>query len=114
LPPAGDFADSIDDELVSAVEHAFASAPSYGEWFAEKSGRRDIIHGLFRAFDPVSVHERTVVFDCPCSQERFRNSIISLGADEVADIKNTGEKKTVEAVCHNCGSVYNIPKDTIP
>lgn len=100
------------DELVAAVEHAFSAAPSYGQWFSEKGNREDIIHGLFRQFNPSSVLERDIIFDCPCSQEKFTNSIKALGTEEVKDIL-LNDKDPLEVTCHNCGSVYYIPKRTL-
>lgn len=105
--------DSIDEEeLVEAVEHAFSSAPSYGQWFSEKGNREDIIHGLFRSMAPSIVLDRDIIFDCPCSEEKYRNAIKNLGKDEVQDIIQN-DVDPIEVICHNCGSVYNISKKSL-
>lgn len=101
-----------DDGLAAAVERAFTAAPSYGQWFSEKGNREDIIHGLFREFKPAVVLERGVVFDCPCSMERFTGAIRALGEDEVRDILRN-DSDPLEVACHNCGSVYHIPKSSL-
>ncbi|AEE17138.1 Hsp33 family molecular chaperone HslO [Treponema brennaborense] len=119
MPPQGGFmqkeaesdAQAYDD-LLGAVEHAFQAAPSYGQWFAEKGTRDDIIYGLFRDFSPTTVLERDIVFDCTCSQEKYRNAILSLGAEELADIQ-ANDPDPLEVICHNCGSIYRIPKSSL-
>ncbi|MBE6344296.1 MAG: Hsp33 family molecular chaperone HslO [Spirochaetaceae bacterium] len=116
LPSTGgkiDRKESIDEEeLVEAVEHAFSSAPSYGQWFAEKGNREDIIYGLFRAMNPSVVLDRDIVFDCPCSEEKYTNAIKNLGKEEVQDII-LNDPDPIEVICHNCGSVYNISKKSL-
>lgn len=116
LPSTGgkiDQKESIDEEeLVEAVEHAFSSAPSYGQWFAEKGNREDIIYGLFRAMNPSVVLDRDIVFDCPCSEEKYTNAIKNLGKEEVQDII-LNYPDPIEVICHNCGSVYNISKKSL-
>ena len=101
-----------EDELIEAVEHAFSAAPSYGQWFSEKGNRDDIIYGLFREFNPTTVLERDIIFDCPCSQEKYKNAILALGDKEVQDILEN-DTDPLEVICHNCGSVYNIPKESL-
>ena len=101
-----------EDELIEAVEHAFSAAPSYGQWFSEKGNRDDIIYGLFREFNPTTVLERDIIFDCPCSQEKYQNAILALGDKEVQDILEN-DTDPLEVICHNCGSVYNIPKESL-
>ncbi|MCR4939578.1 MAG: Hsp33 family molecular chaperone HslO [Treponemataceae bacterium] len=99
---------ATDDQLLDRVEAAFRAAPPLGQWFSEKGNREDIIYGLFREFSPSVVLNRDILFDCPCSQEVFRRHIRNLGAAELADIKKNGPDP-LEIVCHNCGSVYQIP-----
>lgn len=100
------------DELFDGVEHAFSSAPPFGEWFSEHGNRDDVIYGLFREFDVQTVLERDIVFDCPCSAERYVSAIAHLGRGEVEDIL-AHDPDPIEVVCHNCGSVYHIAKDDI-
>ena len=106
------FADMSEEDLTLAVEHAFGSAPSYGQWFEEKGNREDIIYGLFRNFNPSTVLERDITFSCPCSQERYTQAIKNLGKEELDDIK-AKDPDPLEVVCHNCGSVYYIPKASL-
>ncbi|HKL85668.1 MAG TPA: Hsp33 family molecular chaperone HslO [Treponemataceae bacterium] len=101
-----------DPDLVEAAEHAFASAPSLGSWFAEGGDREDIIIGLFRNCDPSIVLERSIVFDCPCSRENFAYRISGLDQKELIDMVENGPDP-IEVICHNCGSVYTYPTSEI-
>jgi molecular chaperone Hsp33 len=101
-----------DPELVLAAEHAFAAAPSLGQWFAEGGDREDVIFGLFRGMDPIVALERDIRFDCPCSRELYAARIAGLDRAELADMAENGSD-TTEVVCHNCGSVYHYSRDEI-
>ncbi|ULQ61120.1 Hsp33 family molecular chaperone HslO [Brucepastera parasyntrophica] len=95
-------------DLVEAAEHAFASAPSLGQWFAEGGDREDIIYGLFRNCEPSAVLDREIRFYCPCSRERFEQHLQNLNRKELIDMAENGPDP-IETVCHNCGSVYSYP-----
>lgn len=96
------------DDLTERMERAFSACPPLGQWFSEKGNREDIIYGLFREFRPQAVLERDIIFDCPCSKERYIESIRTLPKAELDDIKS-GKTDPIEVVCHNCASVYKIP-----
>lgn len=100
------------ENLTMRVENAFRAMPSIGNWFAEKGKREDVVYGLFREFNPISVLERDVIFDCPCNAQRFASSIKALGKAELDDIL-ANDPDPIEVTCHNCGSVYKIFKDML-
>lgn len=101
-----------DPDIVEAAEHAFSSAPSLGQWFAEGGDREDIIFGLFRNCKPVIALERQIRFDCPCSKERYAQHLSRLDRKELTDMIENGSDPA-EIYCHNCGSVYLYPKDEL-
>ena len=109
---AADTASYSDEELLERVEAAFRAAPSLGQWFSEKGDRDDIIYGLFREFSPSVALERDIIFDCPCSEEVFKRHIQNLSKAELEDIRKNGPNP-LEIICHNCGSVYQIPVDSL-
>ena len=95
------------DDIIGRMENAFSACPPLGQWFSEKGKREDVIYGLFREFSPQAVLERDIVFDCPCSKQRYIESIRTLPKSEFDDIKR-GKTDPIEVVCHNCASVYTI------
>lgn len=100
--------EKVDNKLTERMERALSACSSLGQWFSEKGSREDLICGLFREFGPTIALERNIVFDCPCSQERYTNAMRRLDASEVADMKKNGPDP-LEIVCNNCASVYHIP-----
>lgn len=97
-----------DEELIDRVELAFKTAPSLGQWFAEKGNMEDLIYGLFREFKPVVAVTRNVRFDCPCTKDSYLNYVRNLPKSDLDDIKKNGPDP-LEIICRNCGSVYKIP-----
>ncbi len=95
------------EELTENMERALLACPSLGQWFSEGQKAEDIIYGLFREFKPSVALTRKVRFDCPCSKERYTQSIINLGSESLEDIKKNGENPLI-VTCHNCASVYSI------
>lgn len=102
-----------DEETIEKVEAAFSAAPSYGQWFAEKGNRNDIIYGLFREFKPNVALERDIRFDCPCSEARFKEHLLHLNKKELVDICTEKQDEPLELICHYCGSVYKYEKKAL-
>lgn len=101
-----------DEELIEKIENALTACPSIGKWFAEKGTIDDMVYGLFREFKPEVALRRDVIYDCPCCEEGYLGYLRNLPKSEIDDIKSSGEK-SLEIVCRNCGSVYNIPVERI-
>ncbi len=107
-----DHRDDEDELLLAKVENAFKAMPSIGKCFAEGGDMEDVIHGLFREFNPETVLSRDIRFDCPCSMEHYAAQIRHLPRVELDDII-ANDSDPLEVVCHNCGSVYRIPKSLL-
>ncbi|MDE5897799.1 MAG: Hsp33 family molecular chaperone HslO [Treponemataceae bacterium] len=100
--------DSGGRPLLEAVELAFRTAPSLGQWFGEGGSSDDLIYGLFREFAPSVAVRRDVSFFCPCSEESFLAQLRGLPASQLEEIRRDGPDP-LEICCRNCGSVYRIP-----
>ncbi len=101
-----------DNELTENMERALSACPSLGQWFSEGQKAEDIIYGLFREFKPSVALTRKIRFDCPCSKERYVQSIRNLGKSEIEDIKKN-DKDPLVIVCHNCASIYTIAHEDL-
>lgn len=101
-----------DEILLEKIENAFKAMPSIGKWFSEGGDMEDVIYGLFREFKPETVLSRDIRFDCPCSMERYAEEIRHLPKSELDDIA-ANDPDPLEVICHNCGSVYHIPKSML-
>lgn len=106
--------DTEDDEiLLTKVENAFKACPSLGLLYSENQvDSEDIVVGLFREFKPVMTVARDIIFDCPCSEEKFIDYLKSLPKAELESMKKDGSDP-LQIICRNCGSEYNIPLSKI-
>ena len=50
------------------------------------------------------LEEEDCKFTCPCSHDRFKQSLIRLGKKEIKEMLD--ENKDIEVVCHYCNSAY--------
>ncbi len=103
--------ESVEEEkLLTGVENAFKACPSLGLLFSEKEvDSEDIIIGLFREFSPVITVKRNIIYDCPCSEEKYIGYLRTLPPDQLKEFLEDS-KDTIQIQCRNCGSVYNISK----
>lgn len=96
-----------DDELIGDIESVLRSAPSLGLWFSQGRSNVDLLQELFGEFSPEVALHRSIVFDCPCSEESYIEHIRRLPPAQLEELKQSGEP--LEIVCRNCSSVYHIP-----
>ena len=106
--------ESIEEEkLLTGVENAFKACPSLGLLYSEKEvDSEDIVIGLFREFSPVITVTRDIIFDCPCSEEKFIGYLKTLPPQQLKEMLEES-KDSIQIECRNCGSVYNISKELL-
>ena len=102
--------DTEDDEkLITKIENAFKACPSLGLLYSENEvDNEDIVVGLFREFNPVITVTRDIIFDCPCSEQKFIDYLKTLPPDQLKEMKEDS-KDSIQIECRNCGSIYKIP-----
>ena len=102
-----------DKILLQKIENAFTACPSLGLLYSEKEvDSEDIIIGLFREFEPVITVKRDIIFDCPCSEEKFIGYLKTLPPEQLKEMLEDS-KEAIQIECRNCGSVYNISKEDL-
>lgn len=102
----------IAEELITKVENAFTAMPSIGKWFSDGGDLDDVVYGLFREFNPTTVLNRDIIFDCPCNTDYYVQHIKNLPKQEVEDII-ASDPEPINIICHNCNSRYKITKDML-
>ena len=72
----------------------------------------DIVIGLFREFSPVITVTRDIIFDCPCSQNKFITYLKTLPPQQLKEMLEESND-SIQIECRNCGSVYKISKEDL-
>ncbi len=100
-----------DEKLIEQLEEQYKKAPSLGTWFSQGRSPEDFLEQVFKDFNMTVVLHRDIVYDCPCSKEKFLEKIRALPASDIEDLKSKGEP--IEVMCRNCNSAYTIGLDEI-
>ena len=92
------------EETISYFEKVLENLPDFSELLEKYDNLEDILTFIFKDTYR-TLEEIKCKFVCPCSHDRFKQSIARLGAKEVKDMIDEG--KDIEVVCHYCNSKYN-------
>ena len=102
-----------EEKLLTSVENAFKACPSLGLLYSEKEvDSEDIVIGLFREFSPVITVTRDIIFDCPCSQDKFITYLKTLPPQQLKEMLEESND-SIQIECRNCGSLYKISKEDL-
>ena len=100
-----------DDKLVAELEERIPHTPSVTNLLDAGRTPEDILHLLLGDKD-LNIHERVPVrYHCPCSIERFRSGLITLGREELETLAE--EEDQLELVCHFCQERYYVSRDEV-
>lgn len=95
---------------VAAAERALANLAPVSALLQAGASPEDLIRLAFP--DGVHILGRTPLrFQCTCSKERLGQILLSLGSDELEDIR--AEQGGAELVCHFCGNRYWFDGDEL-
>ncbi|MBR5126056.1 MAG: Hsp33 family molecular chaperone HslO [Oscillospiraceae bacterium] len=99
--------DEVIDELEAGIRRAGAITPML------KAGMtpEDILGQVCGSLGVVFMETTEVEYKCYCSRERSEKVLISLGREELEDIRNEGKTQTVD--CHFCDAVYAFTPEDI-
>ena len=92
------------EETISYFEKVLENLPDFSELLEKYDNLEDILTFIFKDTYR-TLEDIECKFVCPCSHDRFKQSIARLGAKEVKDMIDEG--KDIEVVCHYCNSKYN-------
>jgi len=66
--------------------------------------------GLLQKENYILLGKEAISYRCTCSEDRIKNSLLRLPADEQQSLL---EDEKIEVVCHYCGRKYNISRETL-
>ena len=92
------------DAEIDTLEKNIAAMPSVTEMLCAGKTPKDMMELAMAGFAPQVLDERTVGYQCDCSEERTKGMLLSLGRREL--VKMRDEDPQCEVVCHFCHSRY--------
>ncbi|MBA4367366.1 MAG: Hsp33 family molecular chaperone HslO [Desulfobacterium sp.] len=94
-----------DDQTIDGIEGSVKGLPSLGEYFSENKKIEDIIHDVFKHCNPKILANHRVEFMCHCNEDRMKNYLLLLPANDIADLSENGPFP-MELICHHCNTKY--------
>ena len=88
------------DAEIDQLEKNIAAMPSVTEMLRAGKTPKDMMELAMAGFAPQVLDERTVGYQCDCSEERTKGMLLSLGRREL--VKMRDEDPHCEVVCHFC------------
>ena len=92
------------DAEIDTLEKNIAAMPSVTEMLRAGKTPKDMMELAMAGFAPQVLDERTVGYQCDCSEERTKGMLLSLGRREL--VKMRDEDPHCEVGCHFCHSRY--------
>ncbi|GJM73897.1 hypothetical protein HMSSN036_61130 [Paenibacillus macerans] len=94
----------LSDQEIDAIEQAVGQLPPVTTLLDEGLELEEMLLRLVPDFKVLE--EMDIVFSCSCSRERVESTLISLGKNELTELRDEG--KDAEVVCDFCNEVYNF------
>ncbi len=103
--------DGGDDEVylkerLADLEQNLASISSISHAIDDGATPEDILETVLKGLHPEILEHGSLSYFCPCSREKARGLLATLGRQEIDDIIAKGEG--TELVCRFCGDRYNF------
>lgn len=102
---------NAEDEVLSQIEKNMTTLPPVSQLIREGKDAAGIINMIFAGLPVTLYDEAPVSFKCPCSYERIRDVLVSLGGAEIHEILTTDGQ--AEICCHFCGEKHQFDKSDL-
>lgn len=99
------------EKTISQLEETIANLPLVSKMMDGGKTPEEIMEMLAGKDNYRIIDEQSVQFKCDCSKERFANSLVSLGKDDIKQMIE--EDHGAEAVCHFCRSAYHFTEEDL-
>ncbi|GAA0353629.1 Hsp33 family molecular chaperone HslO [Bacillus horti] len=101
MPGAG-----LSNEFITQLEKRLGEIPPVSTMIDQGLSPEQMIEEIFDKQDIQWLGQMPIRFQCHCSEERVRNTLISLGRDEIQAILEDDQKAEVH--CHFCNTYYHF------
>ena len=99
------------EKTLTSLENTIAELPRVFDLMDSGKTPEDLLEILAGEENSRMIDEQPVQFKCDCSKERFANSLVSLGEDDLKAMIE--EDHGAEAVCHFCRTKYQFTEDEL-
>lgn len=97
--------------LVDRLEERIPHVPPVTSLLDSGKSPEAILHLVLGDLDLKVQETRPVQYHCPCSLERFRDGLVTLGREELETLVR--EEEQLELVCHFCQEKYYVSRDDV-
>lgn len=99
------------EKTLVSLEKTIANLPLVSDLMDSGKTPEDLLEILADEGKPRIIDEQPVQFKSDCSKERFGNSLVSLGEDDLKEMIE--QDHGAEAVCHFCRTKYTFTEDEL-
>lgn len=99
------------EETITQLEETIAGLPLVSKMMDQGKTSEEILEQLAGEANYRIIDEQSVQFKCDCSKERFSNSLVSLGEEDI--IEMIEQDHGAEAVCHFCRTKYQFSEEDL-
>jgi len=104
LPGAG-------EDIIEKLEANVNAMPPITQILSEGKSPDDIAGMLLDGFEYDIMERHTTEYRCDCSRERVERALITLGADDLAEMAK--EQPVTKVECHFCPKIYRFNADEL-
>lgn len=99
------------DDVICKIEAGIACAGAVTPMLADALSPEDILRRVLCEFELEFFDRTPVEYRCYCSRERVRNTLITLGRDDLREI--AADEKPITIECQFCDSAYTFTPEEI-
>jgi molecular chaperone Hsp33 len=98
----------VSDEFITELEERLTTIPPVSQMIDQGFTPEQMIETVFLNEEIQWLESMPIVFSCTCSQERVRQTLVSLGKEQIQQILT--EDGQAEVQCHFCNEKYYVSK----
>lgn len=99
------------EEVIVALEERINSIGRFSDLLDQGKPLEELLDILVGEENSQILDQHEIGFRCPCSKERFANSLMFVGEDEITAMIE--EDHGAETVCHYCNNKYQFSEDDL-
>ncbi|WMJ22830.1 Hsp33 family molecular chaperone HslO [Paludicola sp. MB14-C6] len=100
-----------DEACIDTIEENIRNIQSVSSMIDNGMTPEDIINLLLKNLEPNVLDETTTAYKCDCSKQRVEKALISIGKEELTNIRE--EQGECEVSCHFCNRKYLFSREDL-